>query len=169
MDKSKIKENVIEYSNFSLKLEKERESDFYRTANALITCVSILLVATMTMFFQLLDRLKSIDYLIIPFGIILIFFLLLSLYFSLKAHWFYKKPYTRSGNELINHINDNLKQYLEEDGFLDQKINDIDYILKCLDKNNAKRRKNLMISTILIYFFLLLVVIFGLIIISIVL
>lgn len=161
MDKSKIKENVIEYSNFSLKLEKERESDLFRTANALTTCISILLVATMTMIFELLDRLKSIDYLIIPFGIVLVFFLLLSLFFSLKSYWFYKKPYTRSGNELINYINDNLEYYMKEDGFLDQKINDVDYILKCLDKNNTKRRNNLMISTTLIYLFLVLVLIFG--------
>ena len=156
-----MKEKIIEYSNFSLTLEKERESDLYRSANALITCISILLVATMTLIFELLDRLNTNSYLIVIFGTILVFLLFLSLFFALKAHWFYKKPYTKSGKELIDYINEHPEQYQNEDGFLDQKINDIDIILKYLDKNNTKRRNSLKISTLIIYLFLILILIFG--------
>lgn len=157
-----IKKGIIEYSSNTLNMEKEREKRLYNTANSILTCISILLVATMSLLFELLKNLQNTKYLLIIFGSILILLLLSSLFFSLKAHWFYKKDYTRTGQEMINYINSNSS--FNSDDFLNQKINDIDIIYKSLDKNNNLRLNSLKISSILLYIFLGLILIFGIVI-----
>ncbi len=165
---TKIKKEIINYSTNTLNMEKEREKQLYQTANSIITCISILIVAIMSLIFELLDRLKDVDYLIVIFGCILILLLLVSLFFSIKAHWFYKKKYTRSGQDLIKYINEHKEQYLDEDGFLDQKIHDIDQIYISLEKDNNLRLIDLIIASILLYMFLGLILIFSIVIIIIV-
>lgn len=160
----KIKNGIIGYSSNTLSQEKEREKILYQTANSINTVISILLVAVMTLIFELLDRLEEIDYLIVIFGTILCFILMLSLIFSITAHWFYKKEYTKSGTEFINYINEHRDKYDTEEGFLDQKISDIDQMYFSLEKNNNLRLKYLIASLILLYIFFALVFIFGIVI-----
>ena len=79
-----IKKGVAEYSSNTLSMEKEREKRIYETANAIVTFISILLVAIMGLIFELLDRLKQVDYLIVIFGSILAVTLLSSLFFAVS-------------------------------------------------------------------------------------
>ena len=156
-----MKKGVIEYSSNTLSLESKREENLYKKAESIITCISILLVAIMSLIFELLDRLKNIDYLITIFGIILVALLLCSLLFAIMAHEAYKIEYTRTGKELIDFINSHLESYDSEIGFLDQRINDTDAMITSLEKANDKRKGNLKISRILLYIFLAMVGIFG--------
>jgi len=160
-ERIKIKKSVIEYSTNTLNMEREREEKLYKTANSIITCISILLVAIMSLIFELIDRMKKVDSLIIIFGCVLVAILFVSLFFSIKAHWFHKKEYTRTGKEFINYINENYEKYCNEDGFLDQRINDIDQLFLSLEKNNNIRLSDLTISSVLIYIFLFLSLVFG--------
>ncbi len=159
-----IKKGVAEYSSNTLSMEKEREERIYKTAGIIITCISILLVAVMSLIFELLDRLKQVDYLIVIFGCILAVILLCSLLFAIIAHWFYKRQYTRSGIELLDYINNHIDEYKSEERFIDQKILDNDNIYKSLESCNNKRLKSLITSLIFIYVFLALIVVFGIVI-----
>lgn len=159
-----IKKGVIEYSNNSINMEKERRKSLEEGANFNTATISILLGVTITLIFELLDRLSKIDYLIIIFGCILVVLLLGSLFFSLQSNWFYKKKFTRSGKDLIDYINSNFEQYQLEDGFLDQRINDNDEILLSLEENNNKRLRSIMVSSILLYIYLGLIIAFGIVI-----
>lgn len=150
-----IKKEVIKYGSYSLKQEKDREDNIYRSAESLITCISILLVALTTLIFELLDRLKQIELLIVIFGCILFFILMLSMIFAIITRWFYKKVYMRTCKDLLQYIENNKILYIKENGFLEQKINDIDDECESLIQINNKRTNNILIS-----YFLLLIFIF---------
>ena len=159
-----IKKGVAEYSSNTLSMEKEREKRIYETANAIVTFISILLVAIMGLIFELLDRLKQVDYLIVIFGSILAVTLLSSLFFAVLTHWFYKRRYTRSGQEFLDYINSHIDEYKNEERFIEQKVLDNDSIYNSLEKCNNRRLKTLMTSFILLYIFFALMVVFGIVI-----
>ena len=159
-----IKKGVAEYSSNTLSMEKERENRIYETANAIVTFISILLVAIMGLIFELLDRLKQVDYLIVIFGSILAVTLLSSLFFAVLTHWFYKRRYTRSGQEFLDYINSHIDEYKNEERFIEQKVLDNDSIYNSLEKCNNRRLKTLMTSFILLYIFFALMVVFGIVI-----
>lgn len=161
LDITEIKKNIVDYANYTLLLEQEREKSIYKGCINNITCVSILLVPLINVIFNLYDRLKEVRLLIIVFGIILILNLFVSMFLSLKAMWPYKKNYTKSGLELLEHINSNIEQYSKEDSFLDQRIMDVERIYRMLEKNNDKKSSYYISSLIAIYIFLLLLLIFG--------
>ena len=156
-----IKEEVIKYSSYTLEQEKNREDNIYRSSDSLITCISILLVAHTTLIFELLDRLKQVELLIVIFGCILFLILMISMIFAIKTRWFYKKVYTRTGKELLQHIECNKNQYVKENGFLEQRINDIDYECNNLIEINNKRTRDIIISYCTILSFIVLLFIFS--------
>lgn len=164
LTETEIKKQIIEYSANTLNMEKDREQSLYAVSNTIITCISILLVAIMSLTFELLDRLKNLETIIIIFGSTLTITLLISLLFAIKSHWFYKKEYTKTGLEFLKYINENNQIYNNVHGFLDQKITDNDQIISSLEHNNNLRLKSLTISSIFIYIFLGLIPIFGIII-----
>ena len=164
MSIEKIKKQIYLYSESSLDIENDREKYLLEHSNSNLTVVSILLVAILNITFELLDRLHDLSLIISIFSIILISFLLISILFSFKARWLYKKKYRKSGKELVEHINKNLKEYHTMEYFYDQNINDFSEMCSKLEKNNKKRQIDLMISSAFIYAFLILVFAFGIVI-----
>ena len=107
---------------------------------------------------------KINDYLIVIFGSILAVTLLSSLFFAVLTHWFYKRRYTRSGQEFLDYINSHIDEYKNEERFIEQKVLDNDSIYNSLEKCNNRRLKTLMTSFILLYIFFALMVVFGIVI-----
>ncbi len=156
-----IKTGVCDYAQKTLDMEKSRQDILFNKSQANITSISVLLVALFTIIFELLDRLKAVQTLIIIFSSILTFLLLLSLFFSVKSQWMMKNKYTRRASELLKHINNHLNEYSNEEAFLDQNIRDLEDIHETLEKNNDKRVIDLMISSISLYIFFSLIIIFS--------
>lgn len=156
-----VKREICSYAEKSLNMEKSRQEIIFSKSEANITSISILLVALFTIIFELLDRLKNIETLLIVFSIILTFVLLLSLFFAIKSQWMKKNQYTRSALEFFHHINNHINEYSNEEAFLDQRISDLESLHKTLESNNNKRVIDLMVSSIFLYIFFFLILVFG--------
>lgn len=165
LTEKEIKEEIINYSKESLDSEYKREENLIRQSSSNLTTVSILLVSLLTIIFELLDRFPNrVKFLVAIFGALLSSILFISILFSYKAQWLYKKKYKNTANELLKHIEKHKDDYSKRTGFQDQSIADIIAIQESLIPSNNKRVNDIIFSSILIYVFLTLLAIFAIVI-----
>ena len=159
-----IKEKINKYSQKSLEQEIRREQDLLAQSNANVITLTILITALLTIIFKLLEILKTVEILIVVFGIILVSLLFLSLLFSILAQWVFKRYYRVTPEQFHEHVNRNINDYQDMEAYLDQEFYDINSIQNRLMFINKKRSNFIKVSLLIMYLFIALIFIFSIVI-----
>ena len=127
MDKNKtVKYKIIKHSENVYLSECRREDNLRNIANSILTSISIVLAVLMELVYKLLGNLQDYKLMIVSMSFILCLILLISLFCAILTNWPYKKSEPNSGRNLLDFVNNNLKTYVDGEGFLDQRITDLD-------------------------------------------
>ncbi len=162
MNKNKtVKYKIIKHSENVYLSECRREDNLRNIANSILTSISIVLAVLMELVYKLLENLQDYNLMIVSMSFILCLILLISLFCAILTNWPYKKSEPNSGRNLLDFVNNNLKTYVDGDGFLDQRITDLDEMSLSLFRINNIKAKFLVCSCSLLICFIVLTIIFS--------
>lgn len=138
-----LKKYIIEYGEYTLTLENEKEEKNNKCLICLIILNSILLIPLIISFIELL-KIENVRLFTIIFGFTLMGIIVTSIILAFFGLLIPKTCFTRSSKSLLEFMGK--KDIDREDYYMDQKINDLDSIYLRKSKNNTTSRKLLFAS-----------------------